>query len=490
MFVPDLHAAAQYPKQVRDDIAGEDAGIVAFQAVQDFAPNGHDALKLGVPALLAGAQSGVALHNVQFPPFGVLAPAVHELLYPVGQVHVPRQVLLDGLAGALGLFPGALVDQDLVNDPLRFHAVFRKVDFQLFLKEGRHGLLNEPVGDGLFCLVLIGGLGGEAVGHQDQAVGDVLEHDFGLIALVLALFLDLVVHSRDKGGPGRFVRGAAVLQPGGVVVIFNPVDLRGEAEGGGQLHLVLLLVRPVPAPALGLDEHGGGQGRLPGDLCHIVPDAVLVQVLGGFKAVFPLHFQHEPDPGVHHRLAAEHIVEVFLGDVHIREHLDVRLEADGGARLFPVGVLDEQFPALLPHGFALAEVEGIFLPVPADGHIHVLGGILGGAGAQAVQAQRKLVVLPLLVAVFAAGVQLAEHQLPVIPFFIGVPVQGAAPAEVLHLNGAVGKGCQGDGVTVALPGLVNGVGQDLKDCVFAALQSVGAENHPRAFPHPVRTFQL
>ena len=42
---------------------------------------------------------------------------------------------------------------------------------------------------------------------------------------------------------------------------------------------------------------------------------------------------------------------------------------------------------------------------------------------------------------------------------------------------------------VALPGLVDGVGQDLKDGVLAALQPVGAENDSGALAHPVRALQ-
>jgi hypothetical protein len=39
-----------------------------------------------------------------------------------------------------------------------------------------------------------------------------------------------------------------VLQPGGVVVIFDDVDLVGKAEGRRYLHLVLRLVLSVAVP--------------------------------------------------------------------------------------------------------------------------------------------------------------------------------------------------------------------------------------------------
>ena len=42
--VLDLHAAAQHLDEIRDDLAFEDPGIVRLQAVEDLAPDGHDAL--------------------------------------------------------------------------------------------------------------------------------------------------------------------------------------------------------------------------------------------------------------------------------------------------------------------------------------------------------------------------------------------------------------------------------------------------------------
>ena len=63
--------------------------------------------------------------------------------------------------------------------------VLDEVDLQLGAEEVGHGLLDELVVDGLLGLVLIGGLGGEVVGHQHQGVLDVVEGDLGLVLLVL-----------------------------------------------------------------------------------------------------------------------------------------------------------------------------------------------------------------------------------------------------------------------------------------------------------------
>ena len=60
-----------------------------------------------------------------------------------------------------------------------------------------------------------------------------------------------------------------------------------------------------------------------------------------------------------------------------------------------------------------------------------------------------------------------------------------APAKVLHLDGLILVPGDDDQVAVALPGLVDGVGEDLEHRVLAALQPVRAENHPGPLPHPV-----
>ena len=72
------------------------------------------------------------------------------------------------------------------------------------------------------------------------------------------------------------------------MVVLHDLHLVGEAEGHRKLHLVLRLVCPVPAPPLGLPEDGGGEGVLPGQLGHIVHDAVVVDVAYGFDYLIPL----------------------------------------------------------------------------------------------------------------------------------------------------------------------------------------------------------
>ena len=114
MLARHIHAAAQDPDEVHDDVAFEDPGVVRLQAVQDLAPDGHDALVLRVPALLDAAESGVALHDIDLPAGDVLGAAVHELLHPVGDGDVGGELGLGVEPGPLGTLPAALVDEDLL----------------------------------------------------------------------------------------------------------------------------------------------------------------------------------------------------------------------------------------------------------------------------------------------------------------------------------------------------------------------------------------
>ena len=107
--------------------------------------------------------------------------------------------------------------------------------------------------------------------------------------------------------------------------------------------------------------------------------------------------------------------------------------------------------------FAVLEVQLILKAVPAGDHVKVLGRILRGTGAQAVQTQRKLIIFAAVVAVFAAGIQLAINQFPVVALFLFIIVQRHTAAEVLHLDGAVQIPGNIDHISVALSGLVNGV---------------------------------
>ena len=262
-----------------------------------------------------------------------------------------------------------------------------------------------------------------------------------------------------------------------------------EAEGGGELDLVFGLVLAVAPLALGGDELRLGQRVLARKLRDVVLDAVFVEEIARLELAVFLYPQPEGDSRVDDGLPVQHACEVLLRNVDIREHLDVRPPADERTGLFPVGRLDHKLLPLLAADLALLEVQLIFVPVAPDGHVHVFRRILSGAGSQTVEAEGIFIVAAVGVFVLAAGVQLAENQLPVIALLDRVPVHGTAAAEVLDLDGLVLIICQRYEIAVALARLVDGVGEDLKGGVLAAVYPVRAENDAGALADSVRALE-
>ena len=165
-LVFDFHTAAQHAHEVHDDVGLKDARVVLLQAVEDLTADGHNALELGIARGANGACCRVALYDVNLATALVLGAAVDELLHAVGHVGLLLQVGLDALARLLGILARALVDEHLLHDLVGGVLVLDQVGRETLLKESRHGLLDKAVVDGLLGLVLVGRLGGEAVGHQ------------------------------------------------------------------------------------------------------------------------------------------------------------------------------------------------------------------------------------------------------------------------------------------------------------------------------------
>ena len=239
----------------------------------------------------------------------------------------------------------------------------------------------------------------------------VLERDLALCFRILVDGLDIGVDGIDKGILGSLFRCAAVFQPGGVVIVFQPVDLIGEAQGGSDLHFVIVHVLPVAAFALGLPELGHGHSGAVGQFGDIVQNTLgIVEIFrlklvgGNFVA------EAEGDTGIDHGLPLHDIHEELGRNVDIRKDFQIRQPAEAGTGLFPVGRFFHQ----ITDDLTLFEMQGIFKPVPADGHIEIPGGILGGAGTQTVEAQRIFVHTAGIVVVLAAGIQLTEYQFPVV----------------------------------------------------------------------------
>ena len=134
-------------------------------------------------------------------------------MHAVGHVGLLLQVGLDALARLFGILARALVDEHLLHDLIGGVLVLDQVGREALLKEGSHGLLDKAVVDGLLGLIFVGRLGGEAVGHQNQAVLDVLPFDATLVFVVLALLLDVGIDGAGQSATGRLLGRATVLEP-------------------------------------------------------------------------------------------------------------------------------------------------------------------------------------------------------------------------------------------------------------------------------------
>ena len=258
-----------------------------------------------------------------------------------------------------------------------------------------------------------------------------------------------------------------MLQPAGVVVILQSLGRVGKAEGGAHFHLVIRLILTVAAGGTAFNKAHRRDGVQPGDLLHIIHNAVLIAegLLGFFAAA--LIAQHQAEPCVHHSLPLHGFAVIFQRHTDVGKHLGVRLPADNTAGAAALEGLFLQ-PADI---FALAEIQVVVIAVTVDIRCHPLAGILRGAKAQAVQAQAEFIVVFVLT-VLAACIHFAEQQLPVIALFTLIVIHGHTAAKVLHLHAAVFIAGQNDLIAVALAGFIDGVGKDLKNRMGAAVHTV------------------
>ena len=287
--VIDLHTAAEHAQQVHNDLGLENARIILLQAVEDLTAHRHDALELGVARRADGACCRVALYDVDLAAALILGAAVDELLHAIGHVGLLLQIGLDALARLLRVLARALVDEHLLHDLVGGLFVLDQVRAQALLEKRRHSLLDEAVVDGLLCLVLVGRLRGEAVGHEHQAVLNVLPLDGALVLVVFTLLLDVSVDCAGQGAARGLLRRSAVFQPRRVVVVLLHLERAREAQARGDLHVVVGQVVAIAAAAVGLDEEGLGQVVVAHLLHHVVLDALgVAELLFGEDAVLPL----------------------------------------------------------------------------------------------------------------------------------------------------------------------------------------------------------
>ena len=123
--------------------------------------------------------------------------------------------------------------------------------------------------------------------------------------------------------------------------------------------------------------------------------------------------------------------------------------------------------------------------------VHIFRAVLRRAGAESVQTEREGVGgAAAVVVVFAAGVEFAENELPVVPLFFLVVAERNAATEVLDLDRPIEEDRDDNGIAETLARLVDGVRQDLEEGVFASLEPVGTEDDGGATAHPVGALEL
>ena len=229
----------------------------------------------------------------------------------------------------------------------------------------------------------------------------------------------------------------------------------------------------------------GGKPLVAHDFVGVVGDAVFVQILVLLRLQTGFIVENHRHAVIYDSLPAQHILKLRCRDVDVGKDLGVGLPADDRAG----AATGERLLLQTAHVFALFEIQMVVEAVAVDIGGHPLAGVLGGAQTQTVQTQAEVIVAAAL-AVFAAGVQLAEDQLPVPAFLDLIVIYRNAAPEVLDLDDVFGEKGDIDAVAVTVARLVNGVGHDFKNGMGAPFHTVRAKDDRRALAHTVGAFEL
>ena len=275
-----------------------------------------------------------------------------------------------------------------------------------------------------------------------------------------------------------------------MVVLLHHESAR-EAHASSDFYVVVGQVLAIATATVGLDKEGLGKVVGTDLLEHVVLDALgVAKILFGKLAIVALDAQAEGHVGVDHGLAAHGLAIPLVGDTDGGKDLKIGTPLDGGAGAVLVTGFNLECLLFGADDLTLLKVQGVLVTVTPNRDVHVLGSVLGRTGAQAVGAEREVVVAALVVVVLAAGVELAKDELPVKALLGRVPVERAATAVILYLNGAISKGGEGDKFAVALACLVNGVRQDLEGGMRAAVESVRAKDDGGAQAYALLVLEL
>ena len=165
------------------------------------------------------------------------------------------------------------------------------------------------------------------------------------------------------------------------MVVLQKLHSVGEAERHRQLDLILVLVLAVAAALFGLPVLHRRQALLARNLLDIVGDAVFIaEGFLGKAAVLLLDPQQKLKPLVDHRLLFQRVAEVVHRDGNVGKDLEVRLPALAGTGLLLLG----RFLVQAADVFPFFKVESVSEAVPDNLRVKIFGGVLGGAGTEAV----------------------------------------------------------------------------------------------------------
>ena len=275
-----------------------------------------------------------------------------------------------------------------------------------------------------------------------------------------------------------------------MVVLLHHEGAR-EAHARSDFYVVIGQVLAIATATVSFDKERLGKVVGTDLLEHVVLDAFgIAKILFGKLSIVAFDAQTEGHVGVDHGLTAHGLAIPIVGDADGGKDLKIGAPLDSGAGAVLVAGLNLERLLFGADDLALLKVQGVLVAVTPNGDVHVLGSVLSRAGAQAVGAEREVVVAALVVVILAAGVELAEDELPVKALLGRVPVERAATAIVLYLDRAIAKGGKGDELAVALARLVNGVGQDLEGGMRAAVEPVRAKDDGGAQAYALLVLEL
>ena len=257
-----------------------------------------------------------------------------------------------------------------------------------------------------------------------------------------------------------------------------------KAECEIHLEVIFRSVLTVTAAALAADDDRFAQ-RVSGILLKVLNNAVLVGIrLFDSGAVVIFIGQGKGNAAVDGGLPAQCSVKIVKADVDIGKNLEVGAPFDARSG----SLVRRRLLEHLADRAAGLELQKIAEAVAEDFSLHIFGRILRCAQAKPIEADRVFIA-PALVLVLAAGIQLAEHQLPVIALFLGVVVNRDAAPEILHLDGFILKIGNIDAVAVTEARLINRVRYDLKHGMLAGNDIVRPEHNAGAQSDTLLIFQ-